>query len=55
MYLHRACGMYLAISLLSRLNQVESPGLNSYKLTLMNELIEKLLKKEIDSGLEKIF
>lgn len=45
MYLHRAYGIYLAISLLSRLNQVVSPGLNNYKLTLMNELIEKLFKK----------
>lgn len=55
MYLHRACGIYLAISLLSRLNQVVSPGLNNYKLTLTNEFIEKRFKKEINSGVEKIF
>lgn len=56
MYLHRACGIYLAISLLSRLNQVVSPGLNNYKSSLINELTEKLLKKkEINSSMEKIF
>lgn len=43
MYLHHASGIYFAISLLSRLNQVVSPGLNNYKL--MNELIENKIKK----------